>query len=234
MTFKDACFVDELLNLTGKETGTEGAITIKNSNWLLSFAMTPYPYFLGQPKHVSVGWGYGLYPEKKGNYIKKKMSECTGREILFELCCHLGMQQHIDRIVDTTTCIPCLLPYITSQFMPRADNDRPRVVTKEISNLAVLGQYCEIPDDIVFTLEYSVRAAQIGVYALLNLEKKATSIYKGYRNPQHIYNIVRTVMQPGRSDVSDRVFDQGLSRAAMFLVALAGGFYAMVLNIFRN
>ncbi len=228
MTFTDSCFVDELTRLTGKETGMEGAVTIKDSNWLLSFAMTPYPFFAGQPEHVSVGWGYGLYPERKGNYIQKKMTECTGREMLIELCSHLGMQSHIDRIVQTTTCIPCLMPFITSQFMPRTATDRPRVVTKEISNLAVLGQFCEIPDDIVFTLEYSVRAAQIGVYSLLNLRRKVTSIYKGYRAPWHVYGAVRTVMQPTTLEGGN---NQGFLRAAMVLIALTGGFYAIALNL---
>ena len=228
MTFRDSCFIDELTGLTGKQTGTEGAITIKNSNWLISFAMTPHPFFTGQPEHVSVGWGYGLYPEKEGNYIPKKMTECTGREILIELCSHLGMQSRIDRIVETSTCIPCFMPYITSQFMPRTATDRPRVVNDEISNLAVLGQFCEIPDDIVFTLEYSVRAAQIGVYSLLNLQKKVTSIYKGYRAPWHIYGAVKTVMQP---DTLAGGNSPGLLRAAMVLVVLTGGFYAIALNL---
>jgi oleate hydratase len=234
ITFRDRFFIDQLQLLTGKETGTEGAITITDSNWLLSFAMTPYPYFKNQPEHVSVCWGYGLFPEEIGNYVKKKMTECTGREILTELCFHLGLQLHVDRIVETSTCIPCLMPYITSQFLPRTRKDRPSVVTREISNLALLGQYCEIPDDITFTLEYSVRAAQTGVYALLHLEKEVSPVYRGYRNPRHIFSTVKTVMTPKVSGELSLSIGKRLSRAALALIGLAGDFYDVIVNTFRN
>ena len=234
ITFRDPVFVDQLKKFTGKEVGTEGAITIKDSNWLISFAMTPYPFFKNQPENVSVGWGYGLSTETNGNYIEKKMSQCAGREILVELCSHLGMQPYIDRILETSTCIPCLLPYITSQFLPRNPEDRPPVVSTKIPNLAILGQFCEIADDIVFTLEYSVRAAQIGVYSLLHLDKKVTSIYKGYRNPQHIFRTVKSAMQPKISGDLGYQTTRHLTRAAMVLIGLVGDFYAMVQNIFRN
>jgi len=38
------------------------------------------------------------------------------------------------------------------------------------SNLAFIGQFCEIPEDVVFTGEYSVRVAQMVVYELLDLD----------------------------------------------------------------
>ena len=28
------------------------------------------PYFAGQPEDVTVFWGYGLYPEAEGDYVK--------------------------------------------------------------------------------------------------------------------------------------------------------------------
>ena len=232
ITFKDPLFANQLNKYTNKEVGTEGAVTIKDSNWLISFAMTPYPFFKNQPENVSICWGYGLGTDTKGNFVKKKMSECTGREILIELCSHLGMQSHIDRILETATCIPCLMPYITSQFLPRKSSDRPPVVSDEISNLAILGQFCEIPDDIVFTLEYSVRAAQIGVYSLLHLNKKITSIYRGYKNPKHVFNTVKVAMQPKFTGESGRRVTRNLSRAATLLMGLAAGYYALVSNLF--
>jgi len=36
-------------------------------------------------------------------------------------------------------------------------------------NLAFVSQFVEIADDVVFTVEYSVRAAQIAVYDLLEV-----------------------------------------------------------------
>jgi oleate hydratase len=39
-------------------------------------------------------------------------------------------------------------------------------------NLAFVSQFVEIADDVVFTVEYSVRAAQIAVYELLGIDRK--------------------------------------------------------------
>ena len=38
-------------------------------------------------------------------------------------------------------------------------------------NLAFISQFVEIADDVVFTVEYSVRAAQIAVYQLLDIDR---------------------------------------------------------------
>jgi oleate hydratase len=51
-------------------------------------------------------------------------------------------------------------------------------------NLAFVGQYCEIPDDVVFTVEYSIRSAQMAVYSLLGLEREPPPVYKGQFNPR--------------------------------------------------
>lgn len=77
-------------------------------------------------------------------------------------------------ILKTSNCIPCMMPFITSQFMPRVRSDRPEVIPKGSTNLAFLGQFAEIPDDVVFTVEYSVRSAQMAVYSLLKLNKEVT------------------------------------------------------------
>nr|WP_326102289.1 oleate hydratase [Paenibacillus apiarius] len=104
------------------------------------------------------------------------MSECTGEEILTELLQHLKFDKDMDAIIQSANCIPCMMPYITAQFMPRAVGDRPKVVPQGSTNLAFVGQFCEIPDDVVFTKEYSVRAARIAVYTLLGIKKPIAPI----------------------------------------------------------
>lgn len=99
------------------------------------------------------------------------MCDCLGEEIMQELIGHLHFEEHKDEIMATANCIPCMMPYITSQFMPRLNSDRPKVVPEGSTNLAFIGQFCEIPDDVVFTEEYSVRAARIAVYTLLGIER---------------------------------------------------------------
>lgn len=64
------------------------------------------------------------------------------------------------------------MPYITSMFMPRAFADRPVPIPKNSKNLAFVSQFVEIPDDVVFTVEYSVRVAQMVVYQLLEIDRE--------------------------------------------------------------
>lgn len=184
VTFRDPTFRSLLESFTGNVHGTGALVTFKDSNWLLSVVMARQPHFRNQPDHVTVCWGYGLFPYKKGNYVQKKMIECTGEELLIELCSHLGFTEALPHILKTSTSIPCLMPFITSQFLVRAKGDRPPVVPKGSTNLAFLGQFSEIPDDVVFTVDYSVRSAQTAVYTLLKLEKAVTPIYKGERDPR--------------------------------------------------
>jgi oleate hydratase len=101
------------------------------------------------------------------------MAECHGAEILRELCGHLRFDPET---VESANCIPCRMPYITSMFMPRVRSDRPLPVPGCSKNLAFISQFVEIADDTVFTVEYSVRAAQMAVYELLGIDRKIPSV----------------------------------------------------------
>jgi oleate hydratase len=68
------------------------------------------------------------------------------------------------------------MPYITSMFMPRMRSDRPLPVPRDSKNFAFVSQFVEIADDVVFTVEYSVRAAQMAVYQLLGIDRQVPSI----------------------------------------------------------
>jgi len=69
-----------------------------------------------------------------------------------------------------------LMPYITAEFMPRAAGDRPRVVPRGCTNLALLGQFVETNNDVVFTMESSVRTARVAVYTLLGIPKQVPDL----------------------------------------------------------
>jgi oleate hydratase len=195
ITFREGTFFALMKKLTGNSEGTGGGTTFRASNWGMSITIPHQPHFRGQSRGVDVCWGYSLRPDKKGNFVKKKMYDCNGEEILIELIGHLGFERQKDKIIGSATCIPCVMPYITSQFSPRSKKDRPRVVPAGAKNLAFLGQFCEIPDDIVFTVEYSIRSAQIAVYSLLGLDKKIDPIYKGHRHPRNIYRAIKTIFR---------------------------------------
>lgn len=178
VTMRDPTFFELMEKFTGNVAGTGGLVTFTDSNWLMSVVLAAQPHFIGQPDNINVFWGYGLFVDQVGNFVNKKMSDCSGEELMTELLGHLRFEAHKDLILKTSNCIPCMMPYITSQFMPRVQGDRPPVKPPGTTNLAFIGQYCEIPDDVVFTVEYSVRAAQTAVIALLGLDKKVSPLYK--------------------------------------------------------
>nr|WP_248114460.1 oleate hydratase [Bradyrhizobium sp. 2S1]MCK7672508.1 oleate hydratase [Bradyrhizobium sp. 2S1] len=124
VTADDSSFFDRLEAFSGSKAGKGGLVTIKDSNWLLTIVLNRQPHFYEQPKNVWVWWGYGLYPDKPGNFVHKPMSECTGREILIELLSHLRFTESIPFILDTSRVITAMMPYITAQFMPRVMTDR--------------------------------------------------------------------------------------------------------------
>jgi oleate hydratase len=86
-----------------------------------------------------------------------------------------------------------MMPYITSQFMPRSPGDRPKVVPDGVTNLAFVGQYAEIPEDVVFTVEYSVRTAQTAVCRLADAECWPVPVYHGMRHPTVMLRALSTM-----------------------------------------
>ena len=166
VTLKNPAFFDQMIQFSGNQPGTGGLVTFKDSNWLMSIVLAHQPHFPSQPDDIQVFWGYSLFPDRVGDFVPKPMAECSGAEILRELCGHLRFDLET---VESANCIPCRMPYITSMFMPRLRNDRPLPVPPGSRNLAFVSQFVEIPDDVVFTVEYSVRAAQMAVYELLGI-----------------------------------------------------------------
>lgn len=158
---------------------TGGIITVKDSNWLMSYTLNRQPHFKEQPKDQLVVWVYGLYGNVPGNYVKKPMKECTGREIVEEWLYHMGVPEaDIAELAATGAhCIPCMMPYITAFFMPRTKGDRPKVVPKGCVNFAFIGQFADTVRDTVFTTEYSVRTAMEAVYTLLDIDRGVPEVF---------------------------------------------------------
>ncbi|BDY11756.1 oleate hydratase [Hydrogenimonas cancrithermarum] len=186
VTLRDRTFHDYMEDFTGNLNGTGGLITLTDSNWLMSIVIARQPHFPDQPNDVKVFWGYGLYVDRVGNKVKKPMSECTGEEILRELWYHLKIEEMMEPIMQSerlVNCIPVAMPFIDSLFMPRAFGDRPAVLPEGTENFAFLGQFTEVKDDCVFTVEYSVRTAQMAVFGLFDCGKEPLPVYVGAHNP---------------------------------------------------
>ncbi len=193
VTLDNPEFFEFMQSYTGNAAGTGGLVTFRDSKWLLSVVLAYQPHFRGQPDDVFVFWGYGLHPHERGDLVDKPMLDCTGAEILQELFHHLPAGDLGRKVVEYANCIPCIMPFITSQFMPRRPGERPQVVPEGARNFALLGQYCEVPDDTVFTVEYSVRTAQVAVAQLLHLDHLPTPVHRGYRNPRVVLKALRAL-----------------------------------------
>jgi oleate hydratase len=193
VTLNDPVFFQFIEDFTGNVAGTGGLFTIVDSNWFMSIVLAHQPHFINQPENIFVFWGYGLFPDRNGNFVNKPMTECTGEEILIELFQHLKLGDKTQSIINAAICIPCLMPFITSQFMPRIKGDRPEVVPAGAKNFAFIGQFCEIPDDVVFTVEYSIRSALIAVYKLLDINKEIPPVFKGQHDVAVLFNALKTM-----------------------------------------
>jgi len=195
VTLKDRRFHDHMENFSGNLAGTGGLVTMTDSNWLMSIVVARQPHFPNQPADIKIFWGYGLYPDKKGNYVAKKMSDCSGQEILEELWGHLGIEDLMRPVVEEhkINCIPVAMPFIDSLFMPCAKGDRPEVLPEGAVNFAFLGQFAEVPKDCVFTVEYSVRSAQMAVYGLFETDKQVLPVYDSIHNPVVLIKAIKAL-----------------------------------------
>ena len=174
---------------TGKVT-TGGIVTVKDSSWLLSWTINRQPQFRNQPKDHCLVWVYSLFTDRPGDYIKKPMRECTGKEICEEWLYHIGVPE--DKIEEYATnsanTVPVMMPYIDAFFMPRAYGDRPAVVPDGSVNFAFIGQFAETPRDTIFTTEYSMRTGMESVYTLLNVDRGVPEVWGSVYDVRDLLN----------------------------------------------
>ena len=158
---------------------TGGIVTAKDSSWLLSWTINRQPQFRSQPKDQCLVWVYALFSDKIGDYVKKPMRDCTGKEICMEWLYHIGVPENeIEDLAEhSANTVPCMMPYITAFFMPREYGDRPDVVPQDAVNFAFLGQFAETKRDTIFTTEYSMRTGMEAVYTLLNIDRGVPEVW---------------------------------------------------------
>ena len=194
-TLKDNTFHDYMEDYSGNLDGTGGLVTLLDSNWLMSIVIARQPHFPDQPDDVKVFWGYGLYPDRVGNHVRKRMSDCNGQELLEELWYHLNIQDLMKPVADAgnINCIPVAMPFVDSLFMPRANGDRPDVIPDGATNFAFLGQFAEVADDCVFTVEYSVRTAQMAVFSMFDTGREVIPVHDSAHNPLVLIQAMKSI-----------------------------------------
>ncbi len=163
----------------GKVT-TGGIVTVKDSmeNWYLSWTINRQPQFKSQNKNSVLVWLYALNTNKSGNFVKKPIKECTGKEVCEEWLYHIGLPiNEIEKYADICNTTTCYMPYINAFFQPRKEKDRPLVVPKNSINFAFVGQFAETPRDTIFTTEYSIRTGMEAVYTLLKVDRAVPEVW---------------------------------------------------------
>ncbi|CAI4218506.1 unnamed protein product [Parascedosporium putredinis] len=153
ITMFDQSFTQHLLAWAGSTHGTCPLLSFRDCPWLLSITIPQQPYFKDQPADTTVFWGYGLYPDQPGRFPP------AGADA--------GEFHHA----------PGAHALITSPYIRRDKDSRPQVVPRGSQNLGLMGQYVEMARDVTFTMEYSVRSAQIAVYELMGLDKKPPEVF---------------------------------------------------------
>ena len=169
---------------------TGGIVTVKDSGWLMSWTINRQPQFRSQPKDHCLVWVYALFTDKPGDYVKKPMRECTGKEICMEWLYHIGVpEDQIEELAEhSANTVPVMMPYIDAFFMPRAYGDRPNVVPDGAVNFAFLGQFAETPRDTIFTTEYSMRTGMEAVYTLLNVDRGVPEVWGSVYDVRDLLN----------------------------------------------
>lgn len=193
VTLKGNKFLKIIEDFTTNIPGSGALMTFKDSSWLMSMVVAAQPHFKAQDANTTIFWAYGLYTDRLGDYVKKPMKDCTGEEIFDELLYHLHLIDRKEEIKkDIINVIPCMMPYVDAQFQPRKMTDRPNVVPKGSTNFAMISQFVEIPEDMVFTEEYSVRAARIAVYTLLGINKPICKVTPYNKDPKVLKKALET------------------------------------------
>uniref|UniRef100_UPI003F583F32 oleate hydratase n=1 Tax=Pediococcus pentosaceus TaxID=1255 RepID=UPI003F583F32 len=204
VTTNNHYLVNEISRITQQEPGN-ALNTWVDSNNLLSIVVHHQPHFHAQKENETVFWGYFMFPRKNGDYVDKPVIEMTGKEMLQELLGHLSevdraadnIINHEEEIMDSiVNVIPVYMPYASALFNQRTVGDRPDVVPKNSKNLAFVSQFAEMPFDMVFTEQYSIRAAQKAVYHFMGIpESQMTPVHHYEKDPKVLLKATKTMFR---------------------------------------
>lgn len=86
VTLQDPAFFDLMSGFSGNDADIGGLVTFKDADWLMSIVPAHQPHFANQPADVPVFWGYSLFLDRIGNFVATPTADCSGAEILRELC----------------------------------------------------------------------------------------------------------------------------------------------------
>ncbi|KAJ5149774.1 hypothetical protein N7448_001352 [Penicillium atrosanguineum] len=176
-------FFDYLNSLSRCKSEAGAIFLIKDSSWGLCLCTPAQPVFTHQPPNVRVLWGFGRFPEEKGDCVNNSMVYCCGAQIMAEIVHHLELPSEMAaEVLLQSITIPRAMPRMSSTLLTRSSDDRPRIIPKSVSNLGLVGSFVEIPGRTCVDTGYGVDAARIAVSHLMGLEPW-TLEYSEYSHP---------------------------------------------------
>ncbi|RAL15203.1 oleate hydratase, partial [Aspergillus homomorphus CBS 101889] len=165
ITTEDSVLFQNFQVITQHKSQAGAFISLQESSWKLVLCVPLQPVFADQPGNVRVLWGFANCPDRRGNYISKPMLQCSGSEILTEVCGHLGLTHEPAR--HRTITIPRVMPRMSAAYLTRQSSDRPCTKPKATSNLGLIGQFVDLPPYTAVDLSYGIRTAETAVSQLL-------------------------------------------------------------------
>ena len=177
-TFKGNTFMDWLQMYTHNKPGEGLSSTFVEHPWIMEIRAQMPGFFKNEPEGYSFLWMCAFNSFGEGKHCGKSEFDCTCMEILDEILLSLPMDEVTRQKCreEVVAAISVAMSYIDSQFLPHAVTDRPLTVPAGSTNLGFNGQFCEVPEDVVFTEEYSVRASRMAVYQLLDIRREVAPV----------------------------------------------------------
>ena len=158
---------------------TGGIVSCQDSQWLLSWTINRQGTVQGAGARACLRLGVRPVTDVPGDYVKKPMRDCTGKEITEEWLYHIGVpvEQIPELAAHSAVCVPDADALHHRLLHAPRQGDRPDVIPDGCVNFAFLGQFADTPRDTVFTTEYSVRTAMEAVYGLLGVDRGVPEVW---------------------------------------------------------
>lgn len=87
--------------------------------------------------------------------------------------------------------------------MSHGGKDRPTIIPEGSQNLAFIGQFVELPGDVVFTVETSVRTAMTAVYKMTHLDRPVDPLFQGQYDVRMVKAGLLTMTGKDKIEMSD-------------------------------
>ncbi|RAL12621.1 uncharacterized protein BO97DRAFT_389635 [Aspergillus homomorphus CBS 101889] len=152
--------------------------TITHSSWSLKLVFPQQEESVERPNGTRSILGYCFTPDQLGEHTRKPMHACSGDEILAEVLGCLNLPP--EGIILRARTVPYILPLGLSPLLKRDHGDRPEIIPPNTTNIALVGQYVEIPEDTALMTEYSVRSAQLAVNRLMGPKMSLSEVHKSF------------------------------------------------------